>query len=239
MNFTSEQLLPEQRRLLFALDKNDPYASNKIGYLRGDFGKDDNEFYSTWFDSNVQLKCSHFKDILDELIIELRGDFELSLLKNRKKMADICSKHPDNRLTEYWNTETFGFYLKKGQYQFFVKCYPGVGDYNFYVHCFSENPQRDELFTKMDNELNILDRILSAMKIYDIRLRFDDEFVLQAEDDDGNHWAGTEFYDFVTNKCLCFSPEMKLCPGQYIEPNLLNQYILLSVSNGVIPGQID
>lgn len=81
MNFTSEQLLPEQRRLLFALDKNDPYASNKIGYLRGDFGKDGNEFYSTWFDSNVQLKCSHFKDILDELITELRGDFELSLLK--------------------------------------------------------------------------------------------------------------------------------------------------------------
>ena len=166
MNFTSEQLLPEQRRLLFALDKNDPYASNKIGYLRGDFGKDGNEFYSTWFDSNVQLKCSHFKDILDELITELRGDFELSLLKNCKKMADICSKHPDNRLTEHWNTETFGFYPKKGQYQFFVKCYPRVGDYNFYVHCFSENPQRDELFTKMENELNILERILSAMKIY-------------------------------------------------------------------------
>lgn len=68
MNFISEQLLPEQRRLLFAFDKNDPYTSNKIGYLRGDFGKDGNEFYSTWFDSNVQLKCSHFKEILDELI---------------------------------------------------------------------------------------------------------------------------------------------------------------------------
>ena len=124
MNFTSEQLLPEQRRLLFALDKNDPYASNKIGYLRGDFGKDGNEFYSTWFDSNVQLKCSHFKDILDELIIELRGDFELSLLKNRKKMADICSKHPDNRLTEYWNTETFGFYLKKVSINFSSNAIP-------------------------------------------------------------------------------------------------------------------
>ncbi len=237
MKFTIEQLLHEQHRLLFSLDKNDPYASNKIGYLRGDFGKDGDEFYSTWFDCNAQLKCGYFKDILDDLVTELRGDFALSLLKNRKQMAAICSKYPDNRLTEHWSSQAFGFYLKKAHYQFFVMCYVGVGDYNFYIHCFTENPQRDELFTKVEMQLGILDRMLSAMRIDDIRLWFDDELVLQAEDDDGNHWSGVEFYNFVTNECLCFTSEMKLSPGQYIEPNLLDQYILLSVANGVIPGQ--
>ncbi len=237
MNFTFERLLPEQRRLLFALDKNEPYAAHKIGYLRGDFGRDGDEFYTTWTDFNAQLKCGYFKDILDELVAELRGDFALSLLKNRKQMAAICSKHPDNRLTEHWNTETFGFYLKKSRYQFFVMCYPGVGDYNFYVHCFTEDPKLDELFTNLERQLRILDRTLSAMGIEDVRLWFDDELVLQAEDDDGNRWAGAEFYNFVTNECLCFTPEMTLSPGQYIEPDLLNQYILLSVANGIIPEQ--
>lgn len=79
--------------------------------------------------------------------------------------------------------------------------------------------------------------MLSAMRIDNIRLWFDDGLVLQAEDDDGNHWSGAEFYNFVTNECLCFTPEMTLSPGQYVEPPLLDQYILLSVANGVIPGQ--
>ncbi len=39
MNYKLEQVLPGQVRLLFALDKEDTFEKNKIGHVRGDFGR--------------------------------------------------------------------------------------------------------------------------------------------------------------------------------------------------------
>ena len=47
MNYKHEQLLPEERRLLFALNKEDPEEGHKIGHVRGDFDRNGTGFFTT------------------------------------------------------------------------------------------------------------------------------------------------------------------------------------------------
>ena len=56
MNYKPEQLLPEEQRLLFALNKDDPMAKQKIGHVRGDFDRNGTGFFTTWFPCYEDLK---------------------------------------------------------------------------------------------------------------------------------------------------------------------------------------
>lgn len=49
--------------LYSARDKQDAERSC-IGHLRGDFGRDDNEFWTSWFDHQIGLKTVSFRDEL-------------------------------------------------------------------------------------------------------------------------------------------------------------------------------
>lgn len=88
-----------------------------------------------------------------------------------------------------------------------------------------------------DQEIDILCRMLDALKLDDIVLLYDSDGVLMAEDSDGNKWRGKEFYLFITEECLCFDAIGNLTEGQYVREDLLEQYKKLSSENGVIPGK--
>jgi hypothetical protein len=87
-----------------------------------------------------------------------------------------------------------------------------------------------------DEEIRILLNLLDKLKIYDIQLSHDDTGVLQAKDEDGNRWAGKEFYRFLTEECLCFGSDGNLAWGQYVPADILEPYKALSMECGVIPG---
>ena len=143
MNYKPEQLLPEEQRLLFALNKDDPMAKQKIGHVRGDFDRNGTGFFTTWFPCHEDLKTERFKAELQRVVDELRGDSEFPLLKNRHAMRMVCLKHPKNRVTGGWSDETYGFKIVTEHYSYFIKCYYDAGDYNFYVNCFSKDPAEE------------------------------------------------------------------------------------------------
>ncbi len=235
MKYKLEQILPGQVRLLFALDKEETFEKHKIGHVRGDFGRSGDQFFSTWFPVHEELKTQRFKEELQQVVGELRSDLEYPLLKNRNSMRTVCMNHPQNRVPGGWHPDTFGFMIRTEHYWYFIKCYYGCGDYNFYINCFADDPEAEQLLAGMENESDVLSKLLEKLKIDDIELWFDDG-VLHAQDEDGNSWTGEEFYRFVTKECLCFDADGKLHEGQCVPEDILNKYILLSTANGVVPG---
>ena len=235
MNYKLEQVLPGQVRLLFELDKEDTFEKHKIGHVRGDFGRSGDQFFSTWFPVHEELKTQRFKEELQQVVDELRSDLEFPLLKNRNSMRTVCMKQPQNRVPGGWHPDTFGFKIRTEHYWYFIKCYYGCGDYNFYINCFADDPKAEQLLAGVENESDVLSKLLGKLKIDDIELWFDDG-VLHAQDEDGNSWIGEEFYRFVTEECLCFDADGKLHEGQYVPEDILNKYVLLSAANGVVPG---
>ena len=87
-----------------------------------------------------------------------------------------------------------------------------------------------------EHEIQILERLLYKLKIYDIQISYDENGILQARDEDGNSWAGKEFYRFLTEECLCFDKNGNLAWGQFVPADVLEPYKELSKKNGIIPG---
>lgn len=235
MNYKLEKVLPAQMRLLFALDKEDTFEKHKIGHLRGDFGSSGGEFWHNWFPCHEEIKTGRFKEELQQVINELRSECEFPLLKNRSAMQKVCREHLENRVPGCWHPDTYGFKIRTEHYWYFLKCFTGCGDYNFYVNCFADNPEAELRLARMEKELDVLDALMGKLKLDDIELWFDDG-VLHACDEDGNEWIGNSFYRFVTEECLCFDADGKLMEGMCVPEEILNQYVLLSIANGVIPG---
>ncbi len=69
--------------------------TGSIGYLRGDFGKHGNEFYTTWFDIRPVWKSETFRSELDEIITALRSE-EYGLLKDSASMNHYGRAHDDS-----------------------------------------------------------------------------------------------------------------------------------------------
>ena len=62
MNHQLNNITPKELKLLFRLDGNDPCREHLIGYVRGDFGKSGNEFYTTWFPEDDSKKTEQFRE---------------------------------------------------------------------------------------------------------------------------------------------------------------------------------
>ena len=77
-----------------------------------------------------------------------------------------------------------------------------------------------------DQEIDILCRMLDALKLDDVVLSYESDGVLLAEDSDGNKWRGKEFYLFLTEECLCFKPDGTLHEGLYVSLSCIKKYPL-------------
>ena len=108
--------------------------TGSIGYLRGDFGKHGNEFYTSWFGRNTQWETDAFKSELDEIITALRSD-EYGLLKDSAHMSHYGLAHDDSMFKGNYCTE-FGFRVDTEKHAFLLRCNPTKGDYNFTCHCY-------------------------------------------------------------------------------------------------------
>ncbi len=108
--------------------------TGSIGYLRGDFGKHGNEFYTSWFGRSTQWETDAFKSELDEIITALRSD-EYGLLKDSAHMNHYDHAHNDSMFEGNYCTE-FGFRVDTEKHAFLLRCNPTRGDYNFTCHCY-------------------------------------------------------------------------------------------------------
>lgn len=108
--------------------------TGSIGYLRGDFGKHGNEFYTSWFGRSTQWETDAFKSELDEIITALRSD-EYGLLKDSAHMNHYGHVHDDSMFEGNYCTE-FGFRVDTEKHSYLLRCNPTKGDYNFTCHCY-------------------------------------------------------------------------------------------------------
>ena len=80
-DFTLRPMTIPERKYSYAQSSQLQGQTGNIGHLRGDFGSNDNLFYTTWFDARPQLKSDEFKQDLDDVINAMRSE-EYGLLQN-------------------------------------------------------------------------------------------------------------------------------------------------------------
>ena len=112
--------------------RNDKEGSLSVGYLRGDFGSNGNEFWHNWFDINSGRNTPEFKAEFQNVVDTLRQD----ILKDYRSSTDYCYKHPEAKLPD-GDGYRFGFKLETESRQYFVRCTTLLKDY-FYVFVYDK-----------------------------------------------------------------------------------------------------
>ena len=103
-----------------------------IGHLRGDFGSNGMEFWTKWFPhAAVDRNDKVFQDEFSSLVKTLRRN----LLKNRVLMQKYLREH-DSLMLENGIIMSRGYMVVTEQYEYFVRCQPQPGDYNFYIYAY-------------------------------------------------------------------------------------------------------
>ena len=113
-----------------------------IGYLRGDFGKNGAEFYSTFFDLRESLKTDAFRADIDTVVSTMREAG--GPLRDRYAMASFCGLRESAAFKGNLGTE-YAYRVDTAQFSYLMRCNPTPHDYNFYIWCY----QRASLETHM------------------------------------------------------------------------------------------
>lgn len=103
----------------------------KIGHLRGDFGRDGNEFWTSWFDWRPEMKTTEFRDELQQVV----NDARTGIIKN---FRSIC-KHTGTDLSPWYGRPCYGSELETKEYLYLLRTIPTQGDYNLYLYCFKKS----------------------------------------------------------------------------------------------------
>lgn len=146
----------EEQPLLFSTEQEIMKNSGCVGYLRGDFDGNRTNFYTSWFDVNENIKTDLFKTELNKVINALRNDSTYPVLKSREAMLGFCSKNADSKLDPSLRKDSFGFRLDTEKYQFYLRCFPYEGDYNFYCYAYDKEILQEHLSHKNSPEKHII-----------------------------------------------------------------------------------
>lgn len=107
-----------------------------IGHLRGDFGTDDDQFWMSWSDHAGERRTLAFRQELAALVQHLQWQ---GLLLNLNEMRAYCRRHPEARIPGAWHSDVCGFCLQTTHYRYYIRCFPHLGDYSFYIYCYRKN----------------------------------------------------------------------------------------------------
>lgn len=132
-SYNLRTVIDGEKCLVFS-DSNAEFQNIWIGRLRGDFGCSGEEFWHTWFPHAEELHTQQFKDDLQKVVDGLR---KAGLLKNLASMKDYCLRHPEARIKEE-SYPSYVFTAETEKYQFFIRCFPYSGDYQFNIYVYSK-----------------------------------------------------------------------------------------------------
>lgn len=110
-----------------------------IGHLRGDFGKNGHEFWTTWFDTNPKLNTVKFKEEIDSVINELRE----TILKDRKSMNTAARQYSQSKIVSE-SGETYGVFIETDSYEYSIRMNVNAGTYDFYCYCADKRMQSSQ-----------------------------------------------------------------------------------------------
>ena len=136
MDYSIRPLTIEERKYTYSQSQQISMQTGFIGYLRADFGRNGNEFFSTWNEYRENWISKELKAELVDVINYLRSD-ECSLLTSRRSMVDYARQNPDSGFKGNYTTE-YGFRVDTERYSYLLRCNPTQGDYNLYCYCYEK-----------------------------------------------------------------------------------------------------
>lgn len=127
----------EQKTLAYSEYPNGSNSRGCIGHLRGDFGRDGNEFWTTWWNESEELKTDIFRFEFDLLVNALRE----SILKDFASMSRFCNQNAAGSeiMGSEWHEDEFVFSMESEKHTYYLRCIKRKGDYNFYICCYNRN----------------------------------------------------------------------------------------------------
>lgn len=143
-----EFLKPEQREnsLFYRMEGEAAERHGIIGYLRGDYGKSGNEFWTTWFDNQPHLKTSAFKQEFNSIMDYLRDESQKANLDGNSEFAAHCLKNMRRPVTD----TAVRFKIQTEDYSYYVRCHPRQSDYDFYCMAYDNRFLLPELAGKYE-----------------------------------------------------------------------------------------
>lgn len=91
-----------------------------------------------------------------------------------------------------------------------------------------QKPYREKA---VEREFEILENILHALKMDDVRLDYDEQQLLLTAKDPDNEWRGAEFYKFLIDEAFVFEDDGKVLG---INDSLLSEFAALAAHNGIL-----
>lgn len=105
-----------------------------VGYLRGDFGRTGDQFYTTWFEGNSNLKTEEFSKEFDEVVNALNDNPKYrGILHNLEDMILLCAIRPNSQISD---NHSFGYRADTNKFSYMIRCIPYANDYNFYIYAY-------------------------------------------------------------------------------------------------------
>ena len=133
MDISLREMTAQERLYAYPQSQQLRMQCGEIGQLRGDFGKDGNQFFSTWTDFVVRYKSAEFQAELDAVINALREDSQYGgLLQSRSAAERYCAAHPGSAFMGGVAQE-YGFRVDTPNHAYLLRCNARAGDANFYV----------------------------------------------------------------------------------------------------------
>ena len=133
-DYLKRPMTEEEDKYTFRQSNQISGQTGLIGYLRADFGRDGNEFYSSWEDWNNNLKTPDFKQELDEVINCLREEGDI--LSGRAAMSRYCNDTPQSKMTK--ESYFYGVRVDTDKYAYLLRMNLNKGDYNLYCYCYEK-----------------------------------------------------------------------------------------------------
>lgn len=126
----------EERDFCYTQDDEIMAKAGYIGYLRGDYGRSGDEFWSNFFDGkDPGLKTDAFRQDLDQAVNTLRFDAKYrGILKSRVSTMKACYDIPDSAMGDAMGS--FALRADTESYAYLLRLNPRRGEYDFYVYCY-------------------------------------------------------------------------------------------------------
>ena len=161
MKFELMKMSEAERKLIFRFEDGESCKAHLIGNVRGDFGRNGDEFYSSWFPEDDNKNTPQFKRDLADVIDFFRENEECPALRNYRDMASVCRNHPEWKIRHSYDNDNYAARVETENFVFYIRFIVRLNDYNFYVFGYEaavkglvEKTESDEMERKDENEQN-------------------------------------------------------------------------------------
>jgi hypothetical protein len=132
MEFIFQKAAQDESMLFFSTEGESAERYGYIGYLRGDYGRDGTEFWTTFFDGQPQFKMQTFRDEFNQIMSYLR-DASLRPKEGPDPFQYHCLQNMRHAVTD----PAVLFKIVTDGYSYYFRCQPDVADYTLYCTAFN------------------------------------------------------------------------------------------------------